>query len=205
MQILLVAATDFEIQPFTTANSNTDILITGVGIANTIYQLQKKLQHAQYDLVIQAGIAGTFSNDSTLGETVLIKQDTFGDLGIEEKGNFASLFSLGFAKENDFPFENGWLVNHHELAKSAVKAVTVNKVSDSHIQKQQIIHTFNPIIESMEGAAFHFVCLQEKVAFLQVRSISNYVGERDKSKWRIKDAIENLNKEINRLVQLMHG
>jgi futalosine hydrolase len=36
----------------------------------------------------------------------------------------------------------------------------------------------------------------ENIPFLQVRSLSNFVGERDKSKWQIKEAIENLNKEL---------
>ena len=47
---------------------------------------------------------------------------------------------------------------------------------------------FLPVIESMEGAALHYVCLMEKIPFLQIRSISNYIGERDKKKWNMKDA-----------------
>jgi futalosine hydrolase len=48
----------------------------------------------------------------------------------------------------------------------------------------------------MEGAALHYVCLQENIPFLQIRSISNRVGERDKAKWEFKEAIKNLNKEL---------
>ncbi|HTB99958.1 MAG TPA: futalosine hydrolase [Ferruginibacter sp.] len=206
MQILLIAATNFEVQPFTSTNNNIDVLITGVGVPATIYNLQKKLQEKRYDVVIQAGIAGTFLNDSELGKTFLVKQDTFGDIGIEEKGNFSTIFKLGFASENDFPFENGWLVNKHLLlSEESVNAITVNKVSDSEIQKQQLIKTYNPVIESMEGAALHYVCLQENLSFLQLRSISNHVGERDKSKWKIKDAISSLNIEIAKTVELLNG
>ena len=45
----------------------------------------------------------------------------------------------------------------------------------------------------MEGAAFFYVCLQEKIPFLQIRSISNYVEKRNKSNWNIPLAIDNLN------------
>ncbi len=45
----------------------------------------------------------------------------------------------------------------------------------------------------MEGAAFHYACLQENIPFLQLRSISNYVEVRDKSKWKIQLAIKELN------------
>ncbi len=49
--------------------------------------------------------------------------------------------------------------------------------------------TFNPVTESMEGAALHYVCLMEKIPFLQIRSISNYIGERNKKKWDMMDSI----------------
>jgi futalosine hydrolase len=82
----------------------------------------------------------------------------------------------------------------------AVKAITVNKVSDSLIQKRQAMINFAPEIESMEGAALHYVCLQENIPFIQIRSISNLIGERDKSKWNFKEAIVNLNRELIKLI-----
>ena len=54
----------------------------------------------------------------------------------------------------------------------------------------------------MEGAALHYVCLMEKIPFLQIRSISNYVGERNKRNWNMKEAIANLNKKLIEFVQL---
>lgn len=204
MQILVIAATATEIQPFIAADTNIDVLITGVGVPATIYHLQKRIQQIDYDLIIQAGIAGAFDPQFLLGQTVLVKQDCFADLGIEEKENYTPIFETGFADKNEFPFENGWLFNPSEyILKSdlpKVKAITVNKVSDSELQKQQYIKTFNADIETMEGAVLHYVCLQENIPFLQIRSVSNYVGERDKTKWRLNEAIENLNKILINLI-----
>jgi len=45
----------------------------------------------------------------------------------------------------------------------------------------------------MEGAAFFYACLLSGVPFHEVRSISNFVEERDKSKWDIPLALANLN------------
>jgi len=42
MKILVVAATEFEIAPFTKENMGIEILITGVGIPSTLLILQKK-------------------------------------------------------------------------------------------------------------------------------------------------------------------
>ncbi len=204
MQILLMAATEQEIQPFTEAYDGIDVMISGAGIPFTIYHLQKRMHQIEYDLIIQAGIAGTYNKDIQPGQTVLVKQDTFGDLGMEEKENFTPIFETGFADKNEFPFKNGWLMNANEIlitsALSSVKAITVNKISDSIVQKQQLINQFNADIESMEGAALHYVCLQENVSFLQIRSVSNYVGERDRTKWKMKEAINNLNVELSRLM-----
>jgi futalosine hydrolase len=204
MQILVIAATAQEIEPFTTVNSQADVLITGVGVPSTMYHLQKRIHQMDYDCIIQAGIAGSFIKDIELGKTVLVQQDCFGDLGIEEYGNYNSIFNTPFADKDEFPFNDGWLVNLNEaLLKTnlpKIKAVTVNKVSDSALQKQQFISSFNADIESMEGAALHYVCLQEQISFLQIRSISNHVGERDKTKWKMKEAIENLNRELTTLI-----
>ena len=114
MQVLLIAATEKEIrQDFTP--DNIDILITGVGVPATIYHLQKRLQQIDYDLVIQAGIAGSFDDSIQPGQTVLVQQDCFGDLGTEEKENFKSIFEAGLADENEFPFESGWLINKSNI------------------------------------------------------------------------------------------
>ena len=204
MKILVIAATDIELKPFLKAKHSCDILITGVGIAATVYQLQKKIGQKKYDYIIQAGIAGTFDKTLGLGKTVIVKKDCFGDLGMEENGKFSTLFDNGFLKKNTSPYSNGWLVNANKKLKQfslpIVSAVTVQKVSDSKKQTKQLIETFQPTIESMEGAAFHYVCIQEKISFLQIRGISNHVGIRDKSTWKMKQAIENLNEELARVV-----
>ena len=213
MYILLTAATSFEIDPtlallekseFNFNNHEIEVLITGIGQAAATYLLTYSLQNKRPDLVIQAGIAGTFTNELLLRQTVFVKQDAFGDLGMEEKEIFTSVFDAGFANKNNPPFTDGWLINEHPLLDNAslqiVKAVTVNKVSDSLVQKLQLINCFAPQIETMEGAALHYVCLQENVPFIQIRNISNEVGERDKSKWKMKEAIENLNNELQKLI-----
>ena len=207
MRILLIAATTFEIDDFLKNNKNVEVLVCGVGIPATIYHLTKKILPDTYDLVIQAGIAGVFSKKIKKGEVVLVKQDSFGDVGIEEKNEFKTIFQLGFADENKFPFSDGWLVNHHEILQTThlkvVNAVTVNRLSDRKKQTLQLQKVFNADIESMEGAALHYTCMQMNIPFLQMRSISNKVGERNKNKWKIKEAVENLNIELINLIQTL--
>ena len=207
MRILLVAATTFEIDYFLKNSKNVEVLICGVGIPETMYALTKKMLQENYDLVIQAGIAGTFSKKIKKGEVVLVKQDAFADVGVEEKGVFKTIFQLGFSDENKFPFSNGWLVNHHEILQTTplkvISAVTVNRLSDRKKQTLQLLKVFNADIETMEGAALHYICMQMNVPFLQMRSISNKVGDRNKNKWKIKEAVKNLNTELIKLIQTL--
>lgn len=204
MNVLIVAATKFEIEPFLKENNQAEILITGIGIPSTIFHLTKKLSEKNYDLVINAGIAGNFGKRFSLSEVVLVKEDTFGDIGINENENFKTLFETGLANKNDFPYSNGWLINQNAgLEKWQLpfaKAVTINKITDDVLQIKKLQQKFSADIESMEGAAFHYVCLQQKINFIQIRSISNTVGERDKTKWQMKTAIANLNTELLKII-----
>ncbi len=205
MQILVIAATEMEIAPFRVNNPGVETLITGVGVPATIYRLLKKLQQTRYDLVIQAGIGGTFSTDiAPLGSTVIVQRDVFADLGIEEQKSFSTLFESGFAGSNDFPFKGGQLENNYDFIKQLplrkVGAITVNKVSDDSFQSDTFLKKYDAAVESMEGAALHYVCLNEEVPFLQLRSISNQVGERDKARWQFKHSIAALNENLKQIV-----
>ncbi|MES2850235.1 MAG: futalosine hydrolase [Bacteroidota bacterium] len=213
MKILLTAATTFEIEPTLqliekkglVPGTEVDVLITGIGPVNATYLLTTAIISKKPELVLQAGIAGSFKYDDVPpGKVVLVKYDAFGDLGMEEKGKFTTVFDAGFAGKNHFPFTDGWLINPHAMLNNSglpvVRSVTISKVSDDPVQKQQLANTFSPQTETMEGAALHYVCLQQNVPFLQIRSISNEVGERDKSKWKMKEAVENLNTELIKLL-----
>ena len=212
MKVLLVAATEFEVnlsdlQSNKNSGVEIDVLISGVGIASTIYFVTKKLMQSKYDLAVQAGIAGSFTNELSLGEVVFINADTFGDLGTEEMGVFKSLFETKLVDQNDSPFTNGWLINNHQLLNDgllkSVKGITVNRITDNKNQIEQQKNIFGAQAESMEGAAFHYACLQMNTSFLQLRGISNAVGERDKNKWKMREAIDNLNSELNKIIQVL--
>jgi len=217
MKILLVAATVFEIAPFISAyrqkdngmaDREIDILITGVGLTATTFHLQKQLMVKRPDLVIQAGITGCFDRSIALGTVVTVKKDAIADQGVLEAGEFQNLFQLGFTQPNQFPYSKGWLVNGDTnlIKKTRLKPVTgisVNQITTSPKMIRTLVTQLNPVTESMEGAALHYTCLQEKCSFLQLRSISNYVGERNKARWNLKESIINLNNELIHLLKAL--
>ncbi|MGN6298592.1 MAG: futalosine hydrolase [Ginsengibacter sp.] len=204
MKVLIVAATEFEIKPLIEAQKTVEILKTGIGSSATIYHLTKKLLTSHYDLIIQAGIAGMFPGKFTLGAVVAVKEDAFADVGIVEKDELRTLFEYGFLDKNEFPFSDGKLVNPSVILEKiplpTATAITVNMVSDNFVHNENFRQKYHADIESMEGAAFHYVCLQQKINFLQIRCISNVVGERDKSRWAVDSAIRNLNNELIKII-----
>ena len=56
----------------------------------------------------------------------------------------------------------------------------------------------------MEGAAFQYVARQANIPFLQIRAVSNYIGERNKYNWKIKESIANLNQVIIKYVEKLY-
>src|SRR6218665_728135 len=205
MNCLLIAATTLEIAPFIEFNKNlkktgekVDILITGIGLTATTYALQKQVMAHRPRFVIQAGIAGCFDKKIKTGAVRAIKKEVIADEGVVEKNRLLSPFDLGLAAADQFPFTKGLLVNPHKelISKSKLKtvnAISVNQVSTSKKMMAFYSEKYTPVTESMEGAALHYVCLMENIPFLQIRSISNYTGDRNKKHWNFKDSIANLN------------
>lgn len=215
MHILLAAATTLEIQPTIDflgktpsrpAKPETAILTTGVGSVAATWSLMRRIGGRRPDLIIQAGIAGCFTRKER-GEVVVVKEDALADLGVWEDHRFKTLFDLQLAGKNSLPFSDAMLINPYEklLALSAleqVRAITVNEITTRKDRIEWYQQNVKPVVESMEGGALHYVCLQENIAFLQIRSVSNEIGERDKTKWNIKAAVHNLN---DKLISLLNN
>ena len=214
MNILLTAATAQEIAPAMDfigsrpglgAGSPVGILITGVGIAAATYRLTLAIKQHKPDIILQAGIAGGFGSFEP-GMVVAVAEDLFADLGVWEQGEFKSIFDMQLADRDEFPFTKGILSNPNPdllrvTALQPVRAITVNEISTSAEKIAWYQQNLSPVVESMEGAAFHYVCLQCKIPFLQIRSVSNRVGERDKTRWRIADSIRSLNEALALIIQ----
>ena len=219
MKILIVASTRFEIrlladkfafvqmeddslQHYQFHNDKVDFLITGVGMTPTAFYLGKQLPGSNYDLVINAGICGSFSDSLPIGKVVNVTEETFCELGAENNDQVIPIFELGLMDPDEPPFRSGKLLNNTTPKGSVlrkldrVRGITSNTIHGHPETIRKIREQFNPDVESMEGAAFFYSCLLSGVPFHQIRSISNFVEERDKSKWDVPLALANLNKTV---------
>lgn len=200
MSILIVASTEFEITAFRTRYPEAACLITGVGAPIALYHLMDCIEKKNYQKIIQVGVAGSFEKEILLGDVVSVKSDCFADIGLLHDNQLISHFELGLASFNEYPFNGGELINPHSFEEfstlKSVKAVTVNLMMTQDDQIDLLYSKYHPSIETMEGAALHYVCLKKNIPFIQIRGISNYVGERDKTKWKMKEAMEASNQWV---------
>ena len=217
MNCLVIAATPIEIRPLLEklkegnipiSNSiQLDVLITGIGLLATSYSLQKQIQLKRPDLIIQAGVGGCFDKKMKLGRVFIIKKEAIADQSVVELNALKTLFDLDLVPANQPPYQKGWLVNPHPIVKKLklpkVTGVSVNEIT-TQLQKVRFYKKqFNPLIESMEGAALHYVALQEDIPFIQLRSTSNYIVERNKKNWNMPAAIHSLNQSLLNLLQVL--
>jgi len=205
MKILVVAATKEEVSLFNEVNPgkhSLDFLVTGAGMVAVTYELTKHLSKNTYDLAINCGIAGSFDRMIPTGEAVLITEDTLSELGAENDNEFLRLPDLGLSGNDTF--KSTFSINDStELSIKKVKGITVNTVHGNELSIQTVIKRYHPQVESMEGAAFFFVCERENIRSLQLRTISNYVEKRNRENWNIPLALSNLKASLEKLISIL--
>mgnify|MGYP006421889079 FL=1 len=192
MNVLIVAATKLEIT--SDKISNLPILITGVGMLNTAINLTKELNNNDYDLVINIGVAGCFSDEIKIGKVVEVVEDCFSEIGFEDGESFSEF--------SDFNIKTKYKVEGKTSLRK-VKGVTVNTVHGIENSIHKMVERLHPDIESMEGAAVFKVCEEMKIPCIQIRSISNKVEKRNKESWNLPLAISNLNIEVEKIISTL--
>lgn len=217
MNILIVAATEFEVKPLLEylkidnaypgmnfPNTITDqnevrVLITGVGMVNTAYMMGR-YSNTLFDLILNVGVCGAFDRELELGQVVHVTQDILSEMGAEDDERFMTFDELNLA--GDYIF-NQHLTNNFEAFEKLikVKGITVNTVHGNEKSILRVKDLFKPNVESMEGAAFYAGCIRAGENYTQIRAISNYVEKRDKSKWQMHLAVANLNDYLIQFIE----
>lgn len=213
MYVLVVAATPGEITPAMnffhgkgTDHFQVEFHCTGVGLTAASFEITRLALSKTPDLIIQAGIAGCFTPPPALGEVVIVATEASGDMGVWENGNWKNMAELSLLHPDLPPYEAGALPNPYLaaftfLGLSHATGISVNQITTDQKMMEQLQKKHPaPLIESMEGAGLHYTCRMLQIPFLQLRGISNLVGERNKENWKIPLAIEQVNQSLIRLL-----
>lgn len=213
MRILFTAAEQEELDcalrtwKYAKGGHEAEFHLTGIGSAQACHKVTGEILRGiiagkPYSLVVNIGIAGSYNlEEFPLGSAAIIAQEHFGDLGFETGTGFKDLFQYGILEENDFPYTCRALkrpampTEHLENILHGFKegiGITVQTVTGDPAKVKALYEKYTPHIESMEGAAVYYAALMENVPVFELRSVSNAVGERDKSKWNIPAALQAL-------------
>lgn len=162
---------------------------SGIGAIAAAICTTREILMFEPNLLLQIGIAGSYRRDLALGEVVEVVQEQEADLGIEQRDGFIlSLAESGLVEADQV------MRNPHDLklALPAMNGLTVQTVTGTSARRDYLVDRFKSDVESMEGAGFYRSCFQSSSAFGQIRAISNYVEPRDRAKWQMDLALNNL-------------
>jgi futalosine hydrolase len=166
--------------------STVDVVIVGVGpaaaAAGTAWQLARCA--GSYTSVVSAGIGGGLVGRTHIGDVVVATRSVAADLGAHGPDGFIPLDELGFGATSlpatDLPVPG---------TRGAV--LTVSTVTGARADALAARYP-DAVAEGMEGFGVAHAALLAGVPFAEVRAISNFVGPRDRSAWRIGDALDAL-------------
>lgn len=177
-------------------DSRFNVLLAGVGSVVAAVNTTKALATAEYSLVISAGIGGGFQGRAEVGSLVMANEIVVADLGAETPGGFCTLDELGFGFTH--VQTNANLLDCISMALIAAKipvnigpVLTISTVTGTAARAVKLAARVpGATAEAMEGYGVGCAAFDRGLPVLEIRAISNMVGPRDRSTWRIKEALE---------------
>lgn len=163
--------------------------IVGVGPAAAAARTGKLLATRQFRGVVSAGIAGGFEGRAAVGSTVIGARSIAADLGAESPDGFLTVDELGFGTsvvESDATLREAVI----EALPGAIVGdiLTLSTVTGTAATAGRLMGRFpEAVAEAMEGYGVGIATAG--IPFLEMRTISNPVGPRDRDKWRFKEAM----------------
>lgn len=197
----------------------TVLAVGGCDKANTAHILTCLLEAAEPSplLVLQVGIAGAFTGASravTPGDVVVATEEIYADTGSSSPSGWLSADQLGLPLACvDGCVSAGRFVLDDELVREAAgivdaelrrkedgvgvaaprtltgRCLTSSQVTGLDAQAAVLSRHWGALAESMEGAAAAHMCAFYGVPFLEIRGISNLIGDRDRDSWHIDRAV----------------
>jgi len=178
--ILVVCALPQELGALT-ARPNVTLLTCGVGSVEAAIATSRMLARAEFTAVINAGIGGAFRGGAGIGEAVLVTQEIFADFGLE--GGTPLTLPGGVTLVDSAHADATLMARCNDLRFRAVSGLTVTQVTTTDATAARLRARYDVGVESMEGFAVLRAAAVARVPALEVRGVSNYVGERRNAEW----------------------
>ncbi|WP_024759929.1 futalosine hydrolase [Streptomyces exfoliatus] len=191
-----------------------DLLVGGVGPAAVAAATGTALAYASladatartpYDLVVSAGIAGGFAPHAPIGTVVVSEAIVAADLGAETPDGYLAVEELGFGRSvHPIPHSlTGPLAAALRAAgrpHTVAPVLTVSTVTGTAGRTAELAGRHPAAAaEAMEGFGVAEAAAAYGVPVVEIRAVSNAVGPRDRSAWRIGEALDSLRQAFRAL------
>ncbi|WP_405992584.1 futalosine hydrolase [Streptomyces sp. NBC_00986] len=189
-----------------TGDSTVDVIAAGVGPAAAAAATAVALAGGPYALVVSAGIAGGFQPEAPVGSLVIADEITAADLGAETPDGFVPVTELGFGTVTHRP--PNALVRELSAATGARTGavLTVSTVTGTAARAAEL-RARHPraLAEAMEGFGVAEAAAAHGIPVLELRAVSNPVGPRDRTAWRIGDALAALTEGFGKCAPVLES
>ncbi len=182
VEILVVCAVAQELAALQPREGIT-VVAVGVGPVEASLGTARALAAKPYDAVVNAGIAGGFRDRCTVGDAVVVTRDDYVELGLEDGRTFPLPPGSELVRTVEAdprllqPFLDG-------LIPAIIgRGVTSATVTSTTARALVLAHRFRADVETMEGFAILRAAQVAGVPAVQIRGVSNLVGDRESNEW----------------------
>ncbi|UTR13297.1 futalosine hydrolase [Salipaludibacillus sp. LMS25] len=176
-----------------------DVHTVGVGSVAAAVNTANLLAKHSYDMVINMGVAGGFPSKAEIGDAVIATDITAADLGAESDDGFKPIEELGFGQSvlrSDNVLSERLTQGLKARCTFSIHrgpVVTLSTVTGTAKTLTELEKRVQGVVaEAMEGFGVATAATSANIPFLEIRTISNMVGPRDKSAWRLDVALHSL-------------
>ncbi|WP_179295483.1 futalosine hydrolase [Bacillus sp. FJAT-45350] len=190
-------------------DTNLTVVVSGVGIAASAATTAMEISINNYDLVLNLGIGGAFPGKAEIASIVVSSDVIAADLGAETDEGFVPIEKLGFGAstvhvDKSLVDKVVTTINKMDIPVYTGPILSVSTVTgtmeQAHLLEERVP---GAIVEAMEGYGVAIAAQKMNVPMLEIRSISNMVGPRDRDAWRIKEALQSLTVISSKLQEVL--
>ena len=188
--IVICVATDLEGGELfgvgSVAGTSIEVIRTGVGPVNAALELTRYLARERVALVVSCGVGGAYPGSGLEPvDVVCAETEYYADLGAESPDGFLDMKAMGFTVVgehfNRLPLDT---FPSPRRVPFVTRSTCTGTSSGAHAIEQRS----GGAVESMEGAAVVHTALAHELPVAEIRGISNPVGDRDRTGWRLSEA-----------------
>jgi futalosine hydrolase len=201
--LALAGATPAETLRLSFAGRDVLACVVGVGPVAAALTMGELLErHPEADGVLNLGICGSFDPRLPVGAICTASAEIWPEYGVHRTNGTEEAFSFQMLPDVKLTPVNRLDLDPAAAARAMGFALpetwpqgpslTVAGVSGDPERAAMLLARHDAATENMEGFSLALAAHRRNLHFLEVRTVSNAVGDRDTTRWNFRAALENL-------------